>query len=105
MTVWLIFFAVGAITLLSRLSFIYLHGKADFPSWFRLSLAYVPSAVLAAISAPGIAAYQGQLDLSFHNPRLWAGIIALLVAWRLRSVLATIVSGMGALWLLQWVLA
>ena len=42
------------------------------------------------------------LDLSLGNPRPVAGILAILVAVRTRSVLAAIVSGMGALWLLQW---
>lgn len=101
MKIWFIIFATGLITLAMRLSFIYLHGKATFPAWFRDSLHYVPAAVLAAIVLPGFAMPAGTLDLSFHNPRLFAGIIAALVAWRTRNVLATIVAGMASIWLLQ----
>lgn len=101
MRLWLIILATGLITLSLRFSFIYLHGKASFPAWFRASLHYVPAAVLAAIVLPGLALTGGELNLSYHNPRLLAGILAGLIAWRTRSVLATIVGGMGALWVLQ----
>jgi branched-subunit amino acid transport protein len=60
--------------------------------------------VLAAIVAPGLVLADGAFDVSTGNPRWLAGILAIAVAARTRSVLATIVSGMGALWLLQWAL-
>jgi branched-subunit amino acid transport protein len=101
MTVWLIILGTALITFTTRLSFIYLHGKASFPSWFRHSLHYVPAAVLAAIVLPGIAISHETLALSFANPRLLAGIIAGLVAWRTGNTLATIAAGMCSLWLLQ----
>ena len=101
MRIWLIIVATGLITFAMRLSFIYLHGKADFPGWFRHSLRYVPAAVLAAIVVPGLALSGDTLNVSYDNPRLLAGIIAAIVAWRSRSVLATILAGMGSLWLLQ----
>jgi branched-subunit amino acid transport protein len=102
MTLWLTFIAVGLITFGMRVSFIYLHGKATFPAWFRLSLHYVPASVLAALTLPGLAMTHDTLDLSLHNPRLVAGAVAALVAWHTRSVLATTLAGMGLLWLLQW---
>jgi branched-subunit amino acid transport protein len=102
MRLWLLFCAIGAITFAMRLSFIYLHGKASFPAWFRLSLQYVPASVLAALTLPGLAMLHDSLDISFTNPRLIAGGIAALVAWRTRDVLATTVAGMASLWLLQW---
>lgn len=104
MNIWLIILATGLITFTLRLSFIYLHGKAEFPAWFRASLQYVPAAVLAAIVLPGILMPHGTLDLSLHNPRLIAGFVAALVAWRTRSLLATIVVGMAVLWLQVWLL-
>ena len=64
----------------------------------------MPPAVLAAIVAPGLLMREGAVDLTLDNPRWIAGALAILVAARTRSVLAAIVSGMGALWLLQWAL-
>ena len=44
----------------------------------------------------------GAADLSpLSNPEFLAAVVATLVAWRTRSVAATIVIGMGALWFLQ----
>lgn len=102
MSVWLAIVGVGATTFLLRASFIVFADPQRFPRAFRAALAYVPAAVLAAIVAPGLLTPGGTLDVSVTNPRLVAGVIAILVAARTRSVLATTVAGMMALWLLQW---
>jgi branched-subunit amino acid transport protein len=99
---WLAILGVGATTLLLRASFIVFADPQRFPRAFRQALVFVPAAVLAAIVAPGLLMPQGSLDLSLGNPRLLAGVLAILVAARSGSVLAAIVSGMSALWLLQW---
>jgi branched-subunit amino acid transport protein len=99
---WLAIAGVGATTFLLRASFIVFADPQRFPRAFRQALAFVPAAVLAAIVAPGLLMPGGALDLSPDNPRLLAGVIAVLVAARTRSVLATTISGMVALWLLQW---
>lgn len=104
MNTWLAIVGVGAVTFLLRASFIVFADPQRFPLVFRRALAFVPPAVLAAIVAPGLLLTQGALDLSTGNPRWMAGVLAIAVAARTRSVLATIVSGMGALWLLQWAL-
>ena len=44
----------------------------------------------------------GSLDISFTNTRLIAGIIAIAVAWFSRNTLLTILIGMAALFILQW---
>ena len=102
MSAWLAIVGVGAVTFLLRASFIVFADPHRFPAWFRKALVFVPPAVLAAIVAPGLLLREGAVDPSWHNPRWIAGIVAMLVAWRTRSVLATTVAGMGALWLLQW---
>lgn len=102
MSIWLAIVAVGAVTFLMRASFIVFADPQRFPAHFRHALGFVPPAILAAIVAPGLLMPQSVLDLSLGNPRPIAGILAILVAARTRSVLAAILSGMGALWLLQW---
>ncbi|MEE9582537.1 MAG: AzlD domain-containing protein, partial [Acidimicrobiia bacterium] len=59
----------------------------------------IPAAVLAAIVAPSITHASGAFDLG--TDRFVAGVIAGVVAWRTKNVLATIGVGMGVLWLLQ----
>lgn len=100
--IWIAMLGVGAVTFLMRASFIVFTDPGRFPPLFRRSLAFVPPAVLAAIVAPGLFLREGALDLSMGNPRWIAGLAAILVAWRTKSVLATLLSGMAVLWLLQW---
>ena len=71
----------------------------------RQALRFVPPAVLTAIIFPELLMPSGQLDLSLGNARLFAGAAAVLVAWRTRNAVLTIVIGMLVLWVLQWVLA
>ena len=101
MNAWLIMVGAGVITFGLRFSFFYLYGKADFPVWFRRSLHYVPAAVLAAIVLPGLAIRNDAINFT-DNPRLLAGIIAAIVAWRTGSALATMIVGMASLWLIQF---
>jgi branched-subunit amino acid transport protein len=44
------------------------------------------------------------MDFSPRNPQLWAGVLAIAVAWRTRNVLLTIAAGMAALLVLQLLL-
>ena len=93
---------IGIGTYLERLSFIGIIGNRDLPDWALLPLRYVAPAVFAALVAPAVLLVDGDLAvLPATNPRALAMVIALLVAWRTKSVAATIVVGMAALWLLQ----
>jgi branched-subunit amino acid transport protein len=104
MSTWLAIVCVGLITFLLRASFIVFADPQRFPRFFRHALAFVPPAVLAAIVAPGILLNQGRFDPSAGNLRWLAGLVAIAVAAVTRSVMASIVSGMGVLWFLQWVM-
>ena len=64
-------------------------------------LRFIPPAVLAAIAAPAFLLVDDAIDVTTDNLRLFAGLLAYLVAWRTKSVLWTIISGMVALWILQ----
>lgn len=105
--IWLAIVAAGLCTYALRLSFILLLGRVDtVPPRLVGVLRYVPAAVLAALVAPAI------LSLSvtptpafqFELPKLVAGTVAIVVAWRTESVLATIGVGMVVLWLVQYLL-
>jgi len=101
-TIWLSLFAIGFGTFALRLSFIELAGRFAFPGSVTRALRFLPAAVLSAIILPAILRVEpGALYFGFDNPRLFAGILAALVAWTTRSVLATLTAGMGTLWLMQ----
>jgi len=95
---------IGAATFLMRLSFIGLAGRYRLPPLVERALRYVPVAVLTALIVPDLLAHGGGLDLGLSNARLWAGVAAIVVAWRTRNVVATVAVGMGALWLLAAVM-
>ncbi len=101
MSFWVTMVAAGLLTFATRLSFILLLDKINMPLWFRQSLRFVPVAVLSAIILPELVQRNGALDISWHNPQLLSGAVAVLVAWRTRNVLLTIIAGMAALLLLQ----
>jgi len=94
MTVWLMIFVAGAVTFLTRASFIFLLDRVKMPDWFWRGLRFVPVAVLSAIILPETVTRNGALDLSWRNPQIIAALLAVLVAWRTRNILLTILAGM-----------
>jgi branched chain amino acid efflux pump len=102
MTAALVILVVGIGTYLERLSFIGIVGERQIPDWALLPLRFVAPAVFAALVAPAVLLDEGSINVSpASNPEVVATLIALLVAWRTKSVAATIVVGMAAIWLLQ----
>jgi branched-subunit amino acid transport protein len=103
---WLIILAAGVGTYAIRLSFIALFGLFDeVPERVEQALRFVPAAVLSALVVPQLLYTDSAVSLSLDNIRLFAGALAALVAWRTEDILATLIVGMGAMWLLSFVLA
>jgi branched-subunit amino acid transport protein len=90
------------LTFFIRASFIMLWGKIQIPEFLYKSLRFIPPAVLSAIIFPELLARNGDIYISANNTRLIAGIIAILVAWKTRNSLVTILVGMIVLFVLQF---
>jgi branched-subunit amino acid transport protein len=105
MNIWLTMLAGGLLTYATRLSFILLLGRWDVPPLLQRALRYVPPAVLMAIIFPEILMHDGGINISLSNVRLIPGLLAVAVAWRTRNAVLTILVGMVALWVLQFVIA
>ena len=101
MNIWWVMILAGLFTFLMRLSFILVVGRKEIPSLFKRTLRFIPPAVLSAIVFPELLISDGKLDISTDNARLIAGIIAIMVAWKTKNVVWTILSGMISLWLIQ----
>ncbi len=101
LNLWLTIIACGVASFLIRFSFIAIHGRVPMPYWFTRALTFVPVALLPAFILPEILIQREALNLTLWNPKLWAGILAVVVAWRTKNVMATIAVGMAALWILQ----
>lgn len=102
MSIWLAILGMGLITYAIRLVPILLLERVELSPPLRQALRYVPVAVLSAIVFPELLLPGGQLDLSWQNGRLVAGIVAILVARYTQSVLWTVGVGMGILWAWQF---
>jgi branched-subunit amino acid transport protein len=104
LTIWLLIFAVGAITYTTRLSFIALFARRDMPPLLAEALKHVPVAMLTAIVVPAVVFMSpGVLRLDPGNAKLIAALVAAAVAWWRQSAVLTIAVGMGVLWLLRYV--
>lgn len=101
--IWLIILGGMVTTYLTRLSFVALFPADRLPLRLRSGLQYIPPAVLAALVFPELLIRGGELQISIGNHRLLAGLVASLLAWRLKNTWLTIVSGMLVLWLLTFV--
>jgi branched-subunit amino acid transport protein len=95
---------IGLTTYALRLSMIGLAGRVSLPAGIERALRFVPVAALTALVTPDLLGGAAGASLLTRNPRLWAGVIAALVAWRTRNVVLTVGVGMAALWLLSWLL-
>jgi branched-subunit amino acid transport protein len=94
---WATILGMGAVTLGLRVSLLLLPERLRLPALLRRALPFVPAAVLTAVWAPELALQKGVLQLSLHNERLAAGVVAIAVAWRWRLTFVTIASGLFAL--------
>lgn len=100
-TLWLTLLCAGLLTLMIRLSFILFFGKRAIPPLLLRAFRFVPVTVLSALILPDMLLTKGTIAIGLSNFRLLAGGIALIVAWRTKNVLLTLLAGMGGLLLLQ----
>ena len=102
MNEWLMIACMTAVTFSTRYPVLALLGRLPLPPTLFRALRFVPVAVLTAISVPAALAPSGTLALSLSNPHLWGSLAAVLVSWRTRNLLATIIVGMVVFALVRW---
>lgn len=98
---WIVVAGAGAGTYGIRASLLLTaHRFGDVPPRLREALRMIPPAALAALAIPAVMRpHGGAIDVV--DARFVAGVLALLVAWRTKSLLATTMVGMGAVTLLE----
>ncbi|MFC5551260.1 AzlD domain-containing protein [Massilia aerilata] len=100
--IWGVILVLGVATACTRSTFWLIGHKVTIPPRVQEMLRYAPACALAAIVFPDmVLGPQGELQLALANPKLIAGIAALLFyLWR-RAMLQTIIFGMLVLTLLR----
>lgn len=101
---WLVVVVLALGTWAMRSFPIMLHGHVTLPTWAERLLRYVPVAALTALVVPGSLYLKHDAVYAFAPARAIAAVAAMLVALKTRNVAATLVAGMGALWVAQAVL-
>lgn len=97
---WIVIIGLAIGSYLLRFLFIGLAGDRQLPPWLLRHLRYTAVAILPAMVAPLAvwpAATGGQTDPA----RLIAAAVTLAVGLWSKNVLASVISGAGALWLLS----
>ena len=102
MNIWLVMLLGGLVTFAIRFVLIYLFGRFEIPETMRKALHYVPPAVLSAFIFTELLIKDDVINVSLDNHRLFAGVLAIIVAWFSRNTLVTILTGMAALFLFQF---
>ncbi|MBK5223063.1 MAG: AzlD domain-containing protein [Acidimicrobiia bacterium] len=94
--IWTATLLAGAGTFAMRASFLIAARRmTTVPPWADRVLRQIPPAALAALVVPALVRPEGSFDL--YQPRLAAGVLAALVAWKTRNVAATLVIGLAGL--------
>lgn len=96
-TTWGLILGMAAIAFLARATFILPGSRLQLPPTVERVLRYAPAAALVAIIIPDLFRVDGVVTLSIENPRVYAGVVAFVVAAWTRNILLTIVCGMAAL--------
>lgn len=101
---WLVIVVLAVGTWAMRSVPIILHGHVPHPPWLTRLLRHVPVAALSALVIPSVLYLHKSSGYTFSPSRSVAAVIALVVALRTRSTLATLGAGMAALWILDAVI-
>ncbi len=94
---WGLIAGLAVISFVARAFFILPGSRLKLPLAVERVLRYSPAAALVAIIVPDVARIDGVVTLSFDNPRVVAGVVAVVVGAWSRNILLTIACGMLAL--------
>lgn len=98
--VWTAIIVAGIGTFAMRASFLaFAHRLSEVPPAVQRVLRQIPPAALASLVIPAFVRPEGHFDLL--QPRLVAGLLASVVAWKTKSVALTLAVGMATLMLLD----
>ena len=97
---WLSIIIAGILTYLTRMTMIALVSRDMLGDRIKAVLAYVPSAVFPAIIFPAIFINDYGNFIEMNDPKIFAAIVAIVVGYFSRNVIATILSGLISYWII-----
>ena len=97
---WLSIIIAGILTYFTRMTMIALVSRDMLGDKIKSVLAYVPSAVFPAIIFPAIFINDYGSFIEMNDPKIFAAIVAIVVGYFSRNVIATILSGLISYWII-----
>ena len=101
---WSSIIIAGIITYFTRMTMVTLVDRDLLGERIKAVLAYVPSAVFPAIIFPGIFINDYVTFIEINDPKIFGAIVAILVGYFSRNVIATILSGLFSYWIIIFLL-
>ena len=101
---WQSLIVAGIITYFMRMTMVALVDRDLLGERVKAVLAYVPSAVFPAIIFPGIFINDYGAFIEMNDPKIFGAIVAILVGYFSRNVIATILSGLSSYWVIIFLL-
>ena len=100
---WLSITIAGILTYFTRMTMIVLVRRDLLGEKIKAVLAYVPSAVFPAIIFPAIFINDYGTYIEMNDPIIFGALVAIIVGYFSRNVIATIFSGLLSYWIIIFV--
>ncbi len=97
---WLSIIIAGILTYFTRMTMIALVSRDMLGDRIKAVLAYVPSAVFPAIIFPAIFINDYGTFIEMNDPKIFGALVAIVVGYFSRNVIATILSGLISYWII-----
>ena len=101
---WILVFISGLITYFLRYSMISLIKKDMLSEKTKTLLGYVPSAVFPALIFPAVLLENSGSFVSYDDPKIIAILVAMVVGYFSKKIIATILSGLISYWVIIFLL-
>lgn len=98
---FLIIAGMAVATFATRFASVAILGQKKMPPGLERWLRHIPTGILTALIVPTLLLPKGYINLSFDNHYLVAGLVATAAAWKSKNIVATLILGMGTMFLLR----
>ena len=101
---WVSIIIAGILTYLTRMTMIALVDREMLGDKIKAALEYVPSAVFPAIIFPAIFINDYGTFVEINDPKIFGAIVAVIVGYFSKNIIATIISGLISYWFLIFII-
>ena len=101
---WFSIIVAGILTYFTRMTMITLVNREMLGDKIKAVLEYVPSAVFPAIIFPAIFINDFGSFVEMNDPKIFGAIVAVIVGYFSKNIIATILSGLISYWFLIFVI-